>query len=239
MEPADFETLLQVQTYDSEVDQLSYRREHLSSHEVLESIQRRAAALRPEMNKALATRDEAAEQQASLELEISTIESRMGDINARLYGSIPMSSKDAQVMSGEVSHLKDRRTSLEDQELEVMELLEPAQAEVEKYEAAARELATELQATRAEIAAGQAEIDHDLERLRGLRQQAANGLPASLLAEYDRLRASFGGVGVAKLTGNACGGCHLTLAAAEVDRVRKALDHEVMHCDECGRILVR
>jgi hypothetical protein len=36
-----------------------------------------------------------------------------------------------------------------------------------------------------------------------------------------------------------CSGCHLTLPAMEVDRIRKAPADEVITCDQCGRILVR
>jgi uncharacterized protein len=59
-----------------------------------------------------------------------------------------------------------------------------------------------------------------------------------LLATYERLRARLGGVGVARLVGTHCDGCHLTLSAVELDRVRHLPDGEVYTCEQCGRILV-
>jgi hypothetical protein len=60
-----------------------------------------------------------------------------------------------------------------------------------------------------------------------------------MLAEYDRLRPAFDGVAVARLLGATCTGCNLSLAAAELDRARRAPADEVVLCPDCGRILVR
>ena len=64
------------------------------------------------------------------------------------------------------------------------------------------------------------------------------GLDGELLAEYERLRRELGGVAVARLAGTSCGGCHLSLSAVEVDRIRKTPAGAMVHCEECGRILV-
>jgi predicted nucleic acid-binding Zn-ribbon protein len=64
-------------------------------------------------------------------------------------------------------------------------------------------------------------------------------VPAELLAEYERLRKALGGIGVARLNGNRCEGCHLTLSAMDVDRIRHEPDDVLIHCEECGRLLLR
>jgi hypothetical protein len=47
------------------------------------------------------------------------------------------------------------------------------------------------------------------------------------------------GIGIARLVGNTCQGCRLTIPATEVDRIRKAgPDDPVFQCDNCGAILV-
>ena len=66
----------------------------------------------------------------------------------------------------------------------------------------------------------------------------SGGVDSTLLSEYESLRAARGGVGVARLSGTQCGGCHLALSAVEVSRIRKLADGEVTHCEECGRLLV-
>ena len=56
---------------------------------------------------------------------------------------------------------------------------------------------------------------------------------------YERLRAKLGGVGAARLVGPRCSGCHLTLPATELDRLRKGSPDALVFCDQCGRILIR
>ena len=64
-------------------------------------------------------------------------------------------------------------------------------------------------------------------------------MPDELWPEYDALRSQLGGVAVARLAGATCQGCHLALSAVEVDRIRKLPVDEPVHCEECGRLLVR
>ena len=49
----------------------------------------------------------------------------------------------------------------------------------------------------------------------------------------------FDGVAVARLVGSHCDGCHLTLPAMELDRIRHLPEGELVTCEQCGRILVR
>ncbi|MEZ5140978.1 MAG: C4-type zinc ribbon domain-containing protein [Acidimicrobiales bacterium] len=52
------------------------------------------------------------------------------------------------------------------------------------------------------------------------------------------MRSQLGGVAVARLHGGACGGCHLQLPAAEVDRIKHLPEDQLATCEECGRLLV-
>src|SRR5579875_2193893 len=70
------------------------------------------------------------------------------------------------------------------------------------------------------------------------RAEAASAVPSGLLEPYERLRSRLDGVGAARLVGNRCDGCHLTLPAVELDRIRRLPDGEVYTCDQCSRILV-
>ena len=53
------------------------------------------------------------------------------------------------------------------------------------------------------------------------------------------LRAKLGGVGAARLVNGRCTGCHLTLPATELDRIRREPPDALIRCDQCGRVLVR
>ena len=43
---------------------------------------------------------------------------------------------------------------------------------------------------------------------------------------------------IARLVGNNCNGCHLTLSAVAIDRIHALPPDAIATCEECGRILV-
>jgi predicted nucleic acid-binding Zn-ribbon protein len=84
-----------------------------------------------------------------------------------------------------------------------------------------------------------AEIDRELVELAERRRSEAHRLPEALARRYEDLRSRLGGTGAARLVGDRCDGCHLTLPAMEVDRIRHLPPDAVVTCDQCGRILIR
>jgi predicted nucleic acid-binding Zn-ribbon protein len=89
------------------------------------------------------------------------------------------------------------------------------------------------------LAAAEAVVDREIAELTEQRTAAASSVPADLLASYERLRGRLDGIGAARLIGSRCSGCHLTLPATELDRLKRAPADAVIYCDSCGRILVR
>jgi predicted nucleic acid-binding Zn-ribbon protein len=75
-------------------------------------------------------------------------------------------------------------------------------------------------------------------RLAGRKPLAAD-LPADLLALYDKIRESSGGIGAALLRQGRCEGCRIELAGNERATVRNSPADEVLRHEECRRILVR
>jgi predicted nucleic acid-binding Zn-ribbon protein len=135
--------------------------------------------------------------------------------------------------------LKARASALEDQVLELMEEREPIDARLADLGGRLAALDDRRQTAAAALAAGEAVVDQELGDLDRRRQDVALSIPDDLLATYDRLRARLGGVAVAHLVGNRCDGCHLTVSALELDRMRHLPEDEVATCEQCGRILVR
>ena len=149
------------------------------------------------------------------------------------------SPKDLARMQQELVSLSRRISELEDTELEVMEQLEAAQAEHARLSdrvAASDARAAELVESRD---AGAGDVARQTEALTAERKVTATGVPADLLALYERLRAQKGGVGAAVLRARQCTGCSLQLNAADLGVIAKAPLDEVLRCEECDRILIR
>jgi predicted nucleic acid-binding Zn-ribbon protein len=120
-----------------------------------------------------------------------------------------------------------------------MEAAEPIDAELEGFAQRRAEYDGSAASMRQSIVDKQAAIDADLIDTEEKRGATAHALDATLVEEYERIRAQPGKVGVAKLVGSTCRGCHLELPAMEVDRLKKLPADQLIHCDECGCILVR
>ncbi|HYO38233.1 MAG TPA: C4-type zinc ribbon domain-containing protein [Nocardioidaceae bacterium] len=147
--------------------------------------------------------------------------------------------KDLERMQQELVSLARRISDLEDTELEVMERLESAQRDHDRLRARLTELdarageLTEARDAKAEKASAEMAAAGDERTMR------AQGVPADLLALYERLRAQKGGVGAAALVRRRCSGCSLDLTASDLGAIAKAAPDEVVRCEECNRILVR
>ena len=123
--------------------------------------------------------------------------------------------------------------------LEQMELAVPLDVELGELTARRAALAEQVAATEAQITVAEAEIDLRLDEVRAEREALAATLEAALVEQYEQLRHDLGGIAVAPLVGSNCGGCHLTLSAVELDRVRHQPEGTLVFCGECGRLLVR
>jgi predicted nucleic acid-binding Zn-ribbon protein len=183
--------------------------------------------------------DDLAAAQAKADADVEQVKARRTRDRERMDAGQITNPKDLERMQHELTSLDRRISTLEDEELEVMEQLEEGQAsltELSGQVAAADERLSALVTSRDLKAA---EIDAELDRLTGERAPAVEGLPEDLLALYDRLCANKGGVGAAELRQRRCNGCQLTIDNAELAVIRAKPSNEVVRCEECQRILVR
>lgn len=233
-----FDRLLEVQEHDTRVDQLRHRRATLPERAELTELESRRAALEARLGGVRAERDELAARQANLEGQIEAARGRRAELEKRLYGGQVAAARELSAMSDEVRQLGRHITELENRELEVMEALEPLDGELQAADVERDGIDTRAGELRGAIGQAEKEIDGEIEVELDARRPVAEAVPADLLARYEGLRRKLGGTGAARLAGNSCTGCHLTLPAMEVDRIKHAPPDAVITCDNCGRILV-
>ena len=174
-----------------------------------------------------------------LEAELNATEARIAEVNKRLYGGTVSATRELLAMQTDVEHMQARASRLEEDALELLEESEPLDAEVAEIDGEKGRLESERDAALSHLAAAEAEIDNDIDALNAQRAAAASEVPADLLATYSRLRDRLDGIGAARLVGTRCNGCHLTLSAIEIDRLKREPPDALIFCEHCGRILVR
>lgn len=235
---SSFDALLEIQAHDTRLDQLRHQIDALPARVARDAAAVSVASLDAAIAAAQGERADLARHQKRLDDEIESIGAKCSHEEATLYGGTVTNARALQDLQEEIEALKRRITVLEDQDLEIMEQLEPIDARLAELSADRTERATELDTAEAALTAAEAELAVALDAEQSARAARMGEVDAALLAEYETLRAGRGGIGVAKLAGAQCGGCHLGLSAVEVARIRKLGPGEITHCEECGRLLV-
>ncbi|MFC7546181.1 zinc ribbon domain-containing protein [Plantactinospora sp. GCM10030261] len=237
-DPQDQRRLLDLQAIDTALAQLAHRRRTMPEHAELDGLARELSALEDERVRAQVAVDDLDRDIARLERDVEQVRIRKDKDQARLtVGTGP--ARELEALQHEMASLNRRQTELEDAELELMEQRETAQGVLDGVEqrlATAREKRDEVERRRDETLAG---IGKEEEFKVAARRPLAADLPADLVALYDRIRESAGGLAAALLRGGRCGGCRLDLSGADKARIRAADPDEVVRCEDCRRIMVR
>jgi len=233
------EQLLVVQEHDSAIDHLRHRRATLPERATLT----RAEAVIRELDAPIAEvrgRLEVVSRDVKrLEDEASSASAKVTEVEGSMYSGSITSPRELQAMQSEIEQLRRHQRALEDRELELMESQEAIDGELAELAGRGEAGETEAQTARAAVAEQESVIDAEIAAETDARSAAAAGISSNLLAVYDGCRAAARGVGVARLVGNTCQGCRLTIPSTEVVRIRKAgPEGDVAHCDNCGAILV-
>ncbi len=185
-----------------------------------------------------------AKQLSDAETIIETIEHESEALTAKRNRleqqlKIVTETRQAEALNHEIEVLNAHRDELDDRELEAMD--QQAIAEQQLTELAGSEdavVAVRDGAAAALAVAQGAGADEEAE-LSAKYDAARSALSSEELDLYDRQRARHGGIGIAKLVGLRCDGCHLDLSQGEVDNFKRLPADELVDCPQCGRVLVR
>ncbi|MGZ6734761.1 MAG: zinc ribbon domain-containing protein [Nocardioides sp.] len=183
-------------------------------------------------------RDDLAVAVAKAEKDVEAVRVRRTKEQARIDAGQVTNPKDLERLQAELANIDRRIGVLEDEELEVMEQLDEAtkaaagfDLKIDEFDARIQEL-TNARTERA------ADVERELASITADRGPAIEGMPADLMALYDRIREQ-SGIGAAELRAKQCGGCRLSVEPAELSRIRTSPSDEVIRHEECGVIMVR
>lgn len=230
--------MLDVATLDAQISQLRHQLSSLPEIREIAAIESSQRALNDRVRDARILVDDLTREQKKADRDVEQVKTRRQRDRGRVEQGLITNPKDLQRMNHELESLDRRISDLEDAELEVMEQLEEAQAELTRAEAEEASVAEKLATLAVARDAKAGEAGESLKALTAEREQAVAGVPDDLLALYERIREKQG-VGASELRARRCGGCQLTLNAADLSVIAKAPADEVVRCEECSRILVR
>ena len=171
------------------------------------------------------------------ELKLAAIETKRKNYQQKLYQGTVTNPKELSNIEREIEALGRQQSDLDGKVLELMELVEQAQVEAAEAEAGAHRAEGHRTDVLAAFRSRYDTLTLEITDLTRQRQEVvAHVEDKALLKRYDDLRAKAGGVGIARIEGGNCGGCHMTLPSTVIKTVKEGV--VVQTCENCGRLLL-
>jgi len=230
--------LLDLQALDTRLDQIAHRKATLPELAQLKALSTELSACHDDLVRAQTALGDVQREIVKADTDVQLVRERSVRNQKRMDAG-QGTAKDLQALQHEVDSLARRQSALEDIELEVMERAEGLGVDVSRLEAEHAELTARADDLRAVSDKALAELDTEVEQISRSRADVVAGVGDDLVALYEKIRASSGGIGAAVLRQRRCEGCNLELNQVDMNRFTAAAEDEVLRCEECRRILVR
>jgi uncharacterized protein len=229
--------LWELQQVDIALHQLQRRLTKLPEAETFAAAEQRLAEHRAAIVTSGKLLSDAEATIDTIEHESEVLTSKRNRLEQQL--KIVTEVRQADALNHEIETINTHRDELDDRELEAME--QQANAEQRLRELAADEDAVVAmrEAAAADLAVAKGSGADEEAELTAKYDAARAVLSSEEVALYDAQRVRHGGIGIAKLVGLKCDGCHLDLSRAEVDAIKALPPDELVDCPQCGRVLVR
>ena len=232
------EKLLALQQLDSDLIQIKHKMSTLPIARQFDEVSKVLAAKQDLLVAAQTERDDIKHELSRAEVDVEQVVTRIERDEKRL-SSGQGSPKELEQIQHELGSLGKRRAELEEVELEIMVRIEGVDIRIRELEGECRTLEAQMSDLKTKKEEELSSLESLAKSTTEARAELAPKIDGELLALYEKIRTSGDGIGAAKLVGNQCMGCHLTMNAAELTRVKALADDEVVRCEECRRILIR
>lgn len=235
-DPAEQARLLDLQELDNHLAQITKKSKNMPEAEALETLTTELSAAKETQREKLGAVDELRAEVKRSESDVEMVEARIAKDTERLDHT--SSAKDAQGLEHEIQSLRERLSSLEEVELEVMERLEQAEAELSGADQAVTELMSRVDEATKALDAAKAELEADYQATTAKRSALAAEIPSELVALYEKQRERYG-LGASLLQRGISSASGVALTESDLAEVRAAAPDDVVLCPDSNAILVR
>ena len=230
--------LIDLQDLDSRLARLRHERKHLPVLSRIESVIERLKANKRAAIQADASLSEAKAQATRSEDEVGQVVRRAEVLRERLHSG-HSAARDLSAIQSEIDQLGQRQAALEEAQIVAMEALDSAREEVERLSREESKIRTAGRELTAKRDADFARLDEEIESLENQRADLAGTIESALLADYEAVRTSTGGLGAVALRGRSIEGGTVEISPQELARIVAAPQDEVIHAEENDVIVVR
>ena len=235
-DPRDQRELLRVQELDNAIAQATRSIANPPQAKQLAELEPQAAEIRGRRLSVTGELEDARAELSRLESDVEIVEARMTRDSERVQHTA--SVKDVAALEAELQSLRKRRSDLEDIELAIMERIEALEQQLAGIDAEGADIEGKVAQLEAERTAEIETLERKRTDASADRTAIASGLPADLVALYEKQRDRYG-VGAARLVGGVSLASNMKLSPSDLAEVRSAADDEVVLCPDSGAILIR
>jgi uncharacterized protein len=200
-------------------------------------MQKEPAELVDARNRAWAI-DEQLQQQRSkhkdLTLEIGSVTDKVKRSEQQLYSGKVKNPKELNDLQHEVESLGRRHSTLEDEALETLMMIDETQANKVAADDEVSRLTEAWENSSASLKQEQNKLALRLNGLMEKRQRQVQLAQPALLRTYEQLLQQKNGLAVAGLQNGQCQGCRVTVSGSTIRAVDEG---RLVYCDSCDRIL--
>jgi uncharacterized protein len=224
--------LYQVQKIDTALDQTNARLGEINRIiESDQSVQTAQDLLSSAMESTQSTR----RSLTLIEDAVKAVEIKIQLSEASLYGGKISNPKELQDLQNEITALKRRLASLEDDQLEAMLAFEDAETQLSEANKNLNEVKATFASQQASLLGEQSQLLKIAERLQAERDATVQSILPENMEFYERLRRQKRGLAVVMVEDGTCSGCGSSIRPAERQLARSP--SQMLPCSSCGRIL--
>ena len=233
----DAKRLYALQRIDFKIDELTREKKNQPEKEEAIDVQEKIEKLKVLKNNHDSIFSEAGRDQSRTESNLAMTEDKLKKNETRLYDGKVTNPKELKSLQEEVGHLKEKTDDLESELLEALDKTEKLEAENSKLGSGLLSFEEKKGQLDEAITTLDSDRDELIENLSVERQTVFDDIDSDVIKLYERLRKEKNGIAVAVLKEGTCQGCHITLAAIELNAYKD--DGEIWRCGHCSRIVVK
>lgn len=240
MNRSSIESIIPVQELDAKVDGLRSSISNLEEVSGLKDLKTQFNSLRLVYKTIKGEISQLQARHVTLEQQSKSLLVKVRNMKAQ-ESSGAISHRDIAITESEISKLDTQRSSLEDEELEILTDLDSKETKLRELELSLGELSLKVKEMTAKNDSQVTSISAELDELLKSRSEIVQDVDPQLLVMYNTIHSRVGSMPVARIENSTCQGCKVRMSASEIELVKKQLSSVFSTpstCEQCGRILL-
>ncbi len=167
------------------------------------------------------------------EVGISQLDGKVESLKDQLF--LVTNNKQYDALMKEIDHLKDKKSTFENETIELLEEKEKLTQDVESMESDLTGLSDDLSKRRLKLETAISQSADEKSILEKEKQARIDKIDLNIMSVYYKVMDARGGLAVVPIVGSGCGGCGAHIPPQTLTEVRA--NTGIHRCDICGRFL--